>query len=111
MISISLETVIPLSKVGDYCPRRRAEKKVHSSTALRWAKSGCVAEDGTRVFLEKIRVGGTTCTSVEALQRFFERLSAQPERKAQQPLDVHSNSDALRRKHERVERELAMFGL
>lgn len=68
MISIQCEQVFPISKVGDHCPRRRGDKPVHMSTGLRWAKTGCRAEDGTRVYLETIRVGGTLCTSVEAVQ-------------------------------------------
>ena len=53
---------------------------VHRSTVYRWA-GGRV--NGCR--LETLRVGGRRRTSVEALQRFFERLTAaepspQPER-------------------------------
>ena len=46
----------------------------HVSTLYRWATAGCRG-----VVLESIQVGGTRCTSREALQRFFERLS-QPAR-------------------------------
>src|SRR4051794_15170824 len=107
MIQLASEQVIPLSKVGDHCPCRRAGRRVHSSTALRWSRSGSVADDGTRAYLETIRVGGTTCTSVEALQRYFERLSAQPEGNAKQPPDDRRGSEAHRRRQERVEQELA----
>lgn len=75
MISIQTEKVITAAEVGNHCPVRRAGKKIHSSTVIRWWKRGCKAEDGSRVYLEMIRVGGTLCTSVEALQRFFDRLS------------------------------------
>jgi hypothetical protein len=40
------------------------------STIYRWATAGVAG-----VKLETIRVGGTLCTSFEALQRFFERLT------------------------------------
>ncbi len=36
---------------------------------------GCLSKDGTTVRLENIKIGGTTCTSLEALQRFFDRLN------------------------------------
>jgi hypothetical protein len=111
MISIKSEVVIPLSQVGEHCPCRRAGKKVHPSTAHRWAVTGCAAEDGERVNLETIRVGGTTCTSVEALQRFFERLSARPESKVYRPANDRPASIAEMRRQERVERELATLGL
>jgi Protein of unknown function (DUF1580) len=111
MISIKCEQVIPMSKVGDHCPRRRGGKKVHMTTGIRWAKTGCVADGGTRVYLETIRVGGTLCSSVEALQRFFERLSAQPECHAPQPAEDRTTSIADRRRQERVEQELAALGV
>jgi hypothetical protein len=107
MVSIKFEQVIPMSKVGDHCPSRRGGKKVHFTTGIRWAKTGLVADDGTLVHLETIRVGGTKCTSVEALQRFFERLSAQPTSNAHQPAEDRNTSKARRRKQERVEQELA----
>ena len=44
------------------------------STLFRWASKGL---RGVR--LEVIRIGGTQCTSVEALARFFHRLSEHAE--------------------------------
>jgi hypothetical protein len=51
---------------------------VHPSTAWRWAKAGCKAPDGTLVKLETIKIGSSSFTSVEAIERFVARLSAQP---------------------------------
>jgi hypothetical protein len=104
VISIANEKVIPLSRVGDYCPSSRVGKKLHSSTALRWAKAGCRADDGSRVTLETIRAGSTTYTSVEAIQRFLDRLSGP----APQP---RPTPDVEKRRREQVERELAAYGL
>jgi hypothetical protein len=48
---------------------RRGGRPAHVSNLYRWAL------DGLRgVKLETIRVGGTLCTSREALERFFDRL-------------------------------------
>ena len=70
-IVVAEENTFPLAETHKHVPPRRGGKKLHQATAFRWAKSGVRG-----VKLETIRVGGTLCTSVEALQRFFERLSA-----------------------------------
>jgi hypothetical protein len=64
------ETIVSLADAAQELPRRRRGRKTHVSTLFRWTTSGC---RGVR--LESIQVGGTRCTSREALQRFFERLS------------------------------------
>lgn len=111
MISIQCEQVFPISKVGDHCPRRRGDKPVHMSTGLRWAKTGCRAEDGTRVYLETIRVGGTLCTSVEALQHFFERLSEKPVSNSQQPVQAKPPTGLHAGEQRRVEQLLTAMGV
>jgi Protein of unknown function (DUF1580) len=74
-ISIKIEHPIPLGQVPKLpcIPRRRGGGKLHSSTVWRWALRGVRG-----VKLEVIRVGGTLCTSMEALQRFFDRLAGDP---------------------------------
>jgi hypothetical protein len=70
-IIVAEETTFPLAETPKHIPPRRGGRKLHQATAFRWAKHGVRG-----VKLETIRIGGTLCTSVEALQRFFERLSA-----------------------------------
>jgi hypothetical protein len=70
MIDSMSETLLPLAQAANELPRRRRGKKTHVSTLYRWALAGCRG-----VVLETIQVGATRCTSQEALQRFFERLS------------------------------------
>jgi Protein of unknown function (DUF1580) len=70
LIDTTVESPIPLTQAAAELPRRRRGRKTHVSTLYRWATSGCRG-----VVLESIQVGGTRCTSREALQRFFERLS------------------------------------
>lgn len=78
MIDIRNETVLSLTDAGRHLPRRRAGKRPHVATLYRWVQHGVRG-----VKLEAIQVGGTLCTSLEALQRFCERLtgadSAQPQ--------------------------------
>ena len=66
MIDLATETVVTLTEATNYLPRRRGGKKVSPSTLYRWKDDG----------LETLQVGGTLCTSIQALQRFCERLSA-----------------------------------
>ncbi len=71
MIDSASETLISLADAAGELPRRRRGRKVHVSCLYRWSTVGCRG-----VVLESIQVGATRCTSREALQRFFERLSA-----------------------------------
>lgn len=70
MIDLATETVISLTEATKHLPRRRAGKKPHVTCLYRWTTAGCRG-----VVLESIQVGGTRCTSVEAIQRFIERLT------------------------------------
>jgi Protein of unknown function (DUF1580) len=70
MISIACEQVLPLSQLAKRLPWRRGGRPVHPSTLHRWRQPGI---RGIR--LECIRLGGAWHSSVEALQRFAERLS------------------------------------
>lgn len=75
MIDIRAEKIFPLSQIAkrDELPRRRLGKPLNVATLYRWAKTGV---RGVR--LETLRVGGTLCTSIEALQRFFVALASAP---------------------------------
>jgi hypothetical protein len=70
VIDTLTEAILPLAQAADELPRRRRGRKTNVSTLYRWSQAGC---RGVR--LETIQIGGTRCTSREALQRFFERLS------------------------------------
>jgi hypothetical protein len=70
MINTNTETLISLAEAASSLPRRRAGKKPHVSCIYRWTTSGCRG-----VVLESVQVGGTRCTSREALARFFQRLT------------------------------------
>ena len=72
MIDLATETLISFADACELLPRRRAGRPAHPATLYRWAKPGL---RGVR--LETIQVGGSLCTSVEALQRFFDRLGVQ----------------------------------
>lgn len=103
---MSAEKVIPLSAVPNELPRRRRGRKVHISTLHRWATVGCKG-----VVLETLSVGACRCTSKEALQRFFETISARQANPHGQPEPVPPRSaTARRRASERAEVELKAMG-
>jgi len=71
MIDLTRETLVSLADVPAHLPRRRGGKRAHVSCIYRWAEPGSKG-----VKLEVLQCGGTKVTSLEALQRFFERLGA-----------------------------------
>ncbi len=70
MIDFTTETLVSFAEACERLPRRRAGKRSHPNTLYRWASHGVRGHH-----LETIQVGGTLCTSLEALQRFFNQLS------------------------------------
>jgi hypothetical protein len=103
-IDIRSESILSLNNAAKVLPRRRQGKKPHFSTVWRWAMKGC---RGVR--LETIRVGGTLCTSREALQRFFDQLSA-PDGVAV-PVQPYRTPAARLRQQRQAEIELDAEGL
>ena len=73
MIDLSSERVVSLAHATKHLPERRGGKRPNVATIYQWAQVGV---RGVR--LEVVQVGGTKCTSLEALQRFCERLSDPP---------------------------------
>jgi len=71
MIDLSNEELIALRDLPKHLPPRPNGKRIHISAIYRWIQRGV---RGVR--LESVRIGGTTYTSEEALQRFAEQSSA-----------------------------------
>ena len=63
------------SEGGRRLPKVRGEKHLAATTLYRWATKGRRARDGEFIFLGIVRIGGTNCTSMEVLERFFARIS------------------------------------
>jgi len=70
MIDTAVENLVSLREVPRCLPVRSNGKRLHISAVYRWTLRGI---RGVR--LETVKVGGTTYTSREAIQRFSERLS------------------------------------
>jgi hypothetical protein len=67
------EEILSLSRAARRLPRVRNDRPVSPATLWRWASSGLRG-----VKLETVKLGGATCTSIPALQRFFAALNNQP---------------------------------
>lgn len=69
-MAISLdEALVSLTDATKLIPLRRGGKRIHVSCLYRWGANGL---RGVR--LETAQVGGTVCTSKQALERFFTAL-------------------------------------
>lgn len=108
MIDTSTETLLSLRDAAKRLPGRRQGKRPAVETLYRWTLHGCRG-----IVLESVQIGGTRCTSLEALDRFFAALTAagpagQP---APPPLPTIRTSAARRRQIEQAERELSEAGI
>lgn len=102
MIDPNVETILSLSGAAKDLPARRGGKRPHVSCLYRWTTAGCRG-----VVLESIQIGGTRCTSREALGRFFRRLTA-----ASGSTSDKQQTPAARRRHAAAaEQELIRQGL
>lgn len=74
----------------------REGRPVAPATIWRWATHGARARDGRMVQLQSWKVGGTRCTTVEALVRFFDALNSDADTVPATPAtDVDAKLDAL----------------
>lgn len=106
-IDITCETIVSLSAASKLkqLPLRRAGKRIHTATLFRWCIAGCRG-----VKLEWIQVGGSRCTSIEALQRFFDRLTAQSTPGTPPAIEPARLPKYRRQQIEEARRELARAG-
>lgn len=97
MIDIENETLIPIGDVPSRLPPRPNGKRVHISAIYRWMSRGVRG-----IKLEVIKVGGSTYTSLEALQRFADWLS----NRTDDSNAIKMPAPARRREIEKAQREV-----
>ena len=73
-IDISSEQVVTFTEATSHLPQRRRGKRPNVATLYRWSNEGI---RGIR--LEYLMIGSTRCTSVQAMQRFFDELTVASE--------------------------------
>lgn len=102
MIDTTKEQLIPVRQVPGYLERRGFGKRMHIGAVYRWIHRGL---DGVR--LESVRIGGTTVTSAEAIQRW----AAAREQMREQPCAVPTPPRvvALQKRREDTRRRLEEF--
>jgi hypothetical protein len=106
MIDFATEALLTLAQAADELPRRRRGRKTHVSTLFRWSSVGCKG-----IVLDTIQIGGTRCTSREALSRFFAQLSTLPAGGSRLTTPIVSRSVLRRRRDsERAAAELESLG-
>jgi hypothetical protein len=66
------EEVFSLAGAARRLPRVRGNRPVSPATVWRWAAHGLRG-----IKLDTVKLGGVTCTSADALRRFFARLSGE----------------------------------
>jgi hypothetical protein len=74
-INALTEKLRSFAEAASRLPALRGGKAVNPSTVWRWTTRGVRARNGELIRLECLKVGGTCCTSDEALLRFFRALS------------------------------------
>jgi hypothetical protein len=70
MFDISKEELILVRDLPDHLPKQPSGKKLHTSAVYRWMKHGV---QGVR--LETIFIAGCRYSSIEALNRFWQRVT------------------------------------
>jgi Protein of unknown function (DUF1580) len=103
------EEILSFAAAARRLPKTRADKPVSPTTIWRWAAHGLRG-----VKLESVRLGGTTCTSVEALRRFFQALDAKARGEAVSvagPGTSEYQSSRQTAELDRVDAELAKVGI
>lgn len=100
MIDPTTERLIRLADVPKlkWLPARETGRPLHLSTLYRWVQRGLRG-----IHLETIQVGGTECTTEDALLRFFYSLGRRAE--------VRSPPERRRRHVSRAERLLDRAGI
>jgi hypothetical protein len=103
MIVVGEEQLIPLREVPRHLPPRPSGKRVHISACYRWISRGV---RGAR--LEALRIGGTTYTSLEALQRFSRHLENGPAPQVEAPVSSRARQRAIERASQAARAELGL---
>jgi hypothetical protein len=95
-IDPTTETLRPFAEAARRLPPLRSSRPVSPATLWRWSAHGLKARGGHTIRLETIRIGGTVCTSEEALARFFRALSADEEEGGLAPAQTQTTAAAER---------------
>jgi hypothetical protein len=104
MIDLEIEKPISLREATKLRPLQKNGRPPHISALYRWCHGGCRG-----IVLESIVIGGSRCTSVEAIDRWITLLTAKANH---QPVDDQPARTPTRRQrdHDRADASLAGAG-
>jgi hypothetical protein len=108
MIDLQSEELLSLSDAAKRLPPHRRGRPVHPSCIFRWIFEGVRLPSRERVRLEAVRLGGRWLTSVEALQRFAERLTPRIDT---EPGPTPRSPTQRRRASDQASKELDQIGI
>jgi hypothetical protein len=108
-MSLLSESPLRLTEAANLIPAVRGASRCHVSTLLRWILRGVKSSSGDLVRLEGVKIGGCWLTSREAIDRFVERLTPDPN--SVQQADPPRSATARQRASERVDRRLRAAGI
>lgn len=78
-IDISKERPLTLQKLSQIVKEERSVSRAYC-TYWTWVNDGLERKsDGQKVYLDHIYIGGTLCSSLEAYDRFIEKLNGEDE--------------------------------
>lgn len=99
-IDICKDGLLTMSQVAAMLPRTPSGRKKSAATVLRWTRAG---RDG--VVLESVKLGATTYTTAEALQRFGTASAG-----GKEPVRLQTRREKGKG-YERVRKELEKLGI
>jgi hypothetical protein len=112
MFDLTTERRIGLHEAAKLYPSFRSNRPTHISTPLRHITKGVKLPNGDVVRLEGARLGGRWTTTVEAVERFMERLTTGALGDAPgSPTPPIRTTRQRRRELERIDRELDAAGI
>src|SRR5262245_21579144 len=103
-IDVLTEQLFSLTEAAELMPARRKGRRLHVSCLYRWSTAGCRG-----VILETVSVGGTRCTSREAVVRFIEAVTAV--RRGKQPAALPRSPSRHQAAAAKAKQELAKLGI
>ena len=99
------EECLTFAKAARRLPKVRGNKHPSPSTLYRWATQGRRSRLGRIVKLEYVRIGGTNCTSMQALTRFFRNLADDAPSTPSAPSGTAAPTDGHSPREDRAELE------
>jgi hypothetical protein len=108
MLDITTEQTLGLAELARKGPRGVGDKPLHFSTLVRWITRGVRSPSGEVVRLEAARLGGRWVSSLEALQRFTDRLTPRID---DTPMPIPRSPGQRARGAEQARNELRRLGM